>query len=159
MKGEVFTSSLFYYTYFGGRMKRCNRCEELKPLSEFYKRNASSDQVQSQCKACVKLYHSETHHSTRRHGLTFEEREAWLESQGGTCLYCDKLSPFMVIHHDHACCPGSWSCGRCVVAILCKKCNTASGGFNDDPEQMRRAADHLEQATAMMVARNVFTRR
>ena len=32
------------------------------------------------------------------------------------------------IDHDHRCCPGSESCGKCIRGILCSSCNTGLAG-------------------------------
>jgi len=40
------------------------------------------------------------------------------------------------IDHDHRCCPGTFSCGRCLLGLLCHKCNFGSGYFDDDPEKL-----------------------
>ena len=34
--------------------RKCTRCEQVKPLGEFYARNAEGTTWQSACKACVK---------------------------------------------------------------------------------------------------------
>ena len=39
-------------------MKKCNRCEELKPLSEFHKRKDSRDGYAYHCKVCIGIYRS-----------------------------------------------------------------------------------------------------
>lgn len=37
------------------------------------------------------------------------------------------MTPVAHVDHDHACCPGTRSCGLCVRGILCPTCNTRSG--------------------------------
>jgi hypothetical protein len=50
------------------------------------------------------------------------------------------------IDHDHACCPGSSSCGRCVRGVVCSRCNTNLAHFE------RLLADvGLEKALAWIV--------
>ena len=49
------------------------------------------------------------------------------------------------VDHDHACCAGKVTCGKCVREIICARCNIGLGGFRDDPEAMRRAADYVER--------------
>lgn len=48
-----------------------------------------------------------------------------------------------VVDHDHTCCPGKRSCGRCVRGLLCNRCNRALGQFGDDIETLRRAVAYL----------------
>jgi len=83
----------------------------------------------------------------RKYGLTPEVFAAKLAEQGGHCPFCP---PGMVaeawdVDHDHRCCPGQWSCGRCVRAILCRLHNRGLGAFGDDPELLRAAADYIER--------------
>lgn len=52
------------------------------------------------------------------------------------------------VHHDHGCCPGQGSCGKCVVALLCFACNLCAGVVGDDPEKLRRLADVIDLKSA-----------
>jgi hypothetical protein len=79
------------------------------------------------------------HYVKSLYGLTTEEREAL----GDTCHICGEGGG-MVVDHDHACCPGSKSCGKCVRGVLCRKCNLAIGHFDDDVERIRSAIKYLE---------------
>lgn len=147
-------------------MKRCSGCGEVKPLADFHKSGRKwGDGHRTRCKVCLNAYarnyHRESVRSITRHGITVNKSERLFESQGGNCPICPvgEISSFLVIHHDHECCPGQWSCGKCITAVLCKKHNTASGGFNDDPDQMRAMADLIEKSRAWLQVSSVFTRK
>lgn len=43
-----------------------------------------------------------------------------------TCDLCHEARP-LVVDHDHACCQGRRSCGRCVRGFVCQPCNYALG--------------------------------
>jgi len=68
----------------------------------------------------------------RRFGLTPEEYEALLKSQGSGCAIC-RMTPEengrrLAVDHDHACCPDRMkTCGACVRGLLCMKCNNHLG--------------------------------
>lgn len=51
----------------------------------------------------------------------------------------------LVVDHDHACCPGGKSCGRCVRGFLCGGCNTGIGLFSENAAVIRAAADYLDR--------------
>lgn len=55
--------------------------------------------------------------------LTPELLHALYLAQGGRCGICDASLVDPVIDHDHACCPGKRTCGRCVRGLLCRACN------------------------------------
>lgn len=98
-------------------------------------------------------------HLKHRYGLTLEDRQQMLDNQGGCCYLCgDPFDPDRPrgIHtdHDHDCCPGSRSCGKCIRGLACDGCNSGVGHFRDDPDRMRRAADALEAAKARVQARS-----
>lgn len=69
----------------------------------------------------------------RKHlyGLTQDQYLQRLETQHWQCDIChdafDKnSSPY--IDHDHECCRGIRSCGKCLRSFLCRTCNTQVGG-------------------------------
>ena len=85
----------------------------------------------------------------RTYGLT---TLAWIqlfESQGCGCAVCKRMDPTdkngWQTDHDHSCCPGKKSCGRCVRGILCGPCNKGLGALLDSPEILRNGADYIEK--------------
>lgn len=51
------------------------------------------------------------------------------------------------LDHDHACCPGSKSCGGCVRGWLCRRCNTVLGLVGDSPETLQGLVSYLDAQT------------
>jgi hypothetical protein len=49
------------------------------------------------------------------------------------------------IDHDHSCCPGEQTCGKCIRGIVHLRCNRLCGMAKDNPEILRRCADYLEK--------------
>lgn len=47
------------------------------------------------------------------------------------------------VDHDHSCCEGPTSCGRCVRGGLCEACNMAIGVLGDNLEGVLRAVKYL----------------
>jgi len=48
------------------------------------------------------------------------------------------------VDHDHTCCPGDKTCGKCVRGILCAKHNVGLGAFNDSVAELKKAIAYLE---------------
>lgn len=93
-----------------------------------------------------------------RYGLPPGEFERRLAEQDGCCYLCREpldLEKKRGIHvdHDHGCCRGNRSCGKCVRGLACHACNTGIGAFGDDPERMIRVAERLTAANAEVAAR------
>ena len=63
----------------------------------------------------------------RRHKMTPEQYEVKLAEQGGHCALCDAAQYSdkrrLPVDHDHICCPGENTCGKCTRGILCANCN------------------------------------
>lgn len=86
----------------------------------------------------------------RLYNITQSDWDAMVERQGNRCAICPTDRPggrgeSWHIDHDHACCPGKGSCGRCVRGLLCGDCNVAIGRMRDDPVLLRAAASYLER--------------
>jgi hypothetical protein len=75
-----------------------------------------------------------------RYGISIERFEELLEQQGFKCGICDsKLDAgfFTAVDHCHE--------TGLIRGILCSRCNTALGGFRDNPEILRRAIEYVER--------------
>jgi len=82
------------------------------------------------------------------YGMTVDRyRKIW-DAQGGVCRLCGNEQQgrleTLAVDHDHACCPGKRSCGKCVRGLLCDRCNNGLGCFGDDVALIRSAADYVE---------------
>jgi hypothetical protein len=99
----------------------CLGCGKNKPMSEYSVVNAAGA-PRPYCKPCnaerVRLSH---------YNVSKEFIELLLRYQGGNCAICGAAEAggrgAMHIDHDHACCQGRRSCGECVRALICAKCN------------------------------------
>lgn len=76
----------------------------------------------------------------RKYGITPEQRNTILDSQGFACAICHgALDEGRATHVDHCHTTGA------VRGILCSPCNTAIGLLKEDPEVLRRAVEYLAQ--------------
>lgn len=83
----------------------------------------------------------------RNYGVSAEDYKNLLSGQGGACAICSQpetaLDPktgaarAMAVDHCH-------TSGK-VRALLCSKCNTGLGSFNDDPARLTAAIAYLRQ--------------
>ncbi len=85
------------------------------------------------------------------YGITPDQFMRMLDSQQWQCDICyDGIDiQLAFVDHDHGCCSGVGSCGRCVRALLCRRCNAFLGMAQDDPERLKRAAAYLESHAAL----------
>ncbi|MEW2523967.1 endonuclease VII domain-containing protein [Streptomyces sp. NPDC047071] len=114
--------------------KRCPRCEEVKPHSEWELNATSSDGYSSYCKPC-RAERNRRDYFKRTYGITIEDRDEMIAEQKGLCVICLKTPP---AHVDHC-----HETGR-VRGVLCFNCNSAIGKLGDDPDALRRAISYLE---------------
>ncbi len=77
--------------------------------------------------------------------------------QGGTCAVCRRAtgkSKKLSVDHDHACCDGPVSCGKCCRGLLCGICNKMLGAARDSVDFFQRAIDYLEHPPYQEMRRN-----
>jgi len=145
-------------------VRKCFRCGESKALDEFTLNKTCTSGRTSICKSCTNTYHREwadnperkieasyrnrKTHLLRWFHLTEEQFDALLAAQDGVCACCGtdqwgSPSGVPAVDHDHSCCPGKRSCGKCVRGLLCMSCNTLAGAFEHPKKDM--ILDYLER--------------
>lgn len=139
--------------------KICTACLETKPLEAFSlggMRNGIHRRS-SQCRSCRNAAYNKRRGASidigrdmdlwKRYRISLETYNQMLAVQGGRCKICSihesEVTKRFCVDHDHKCCPGSATCGKCIRGLLCGPCNRGIGQFLDDPEFLRRAADYL----------------
>lgn len=120
--------------------KQCSQCLDDLPVDAFHKRkdnNGSDGRPMSRCKEC----HNQAQRDgrlVRKYGLTLEQYQELLDSQGGVCAICKEVpqgKSRAPVDHDH---------GTGIVrGILCHQCNVGLGHFRDDPKLLIAATDYL----------------
>jgi len=145
--------------------KKCTKCGETKPLAAFTwdKAAGKSGHYKSSCKACGAAAKREREHANPEgarnikllwhYGITLEYYQQKLAEQNGTCYICRQPETqidgrygkvlALAVDHDHSCCPGKRSCGKCLRGLICKRCNQTLGLVNDNPEILRAMVEYL----------------
>ncbi|BCO56135.1 hypothetical protein MINTM005_13790 [Mycobacterium intracellulare] len=128
--------------------KQCRKCGNWLGESNFGKDRQASDGFSRLCKRCAAVWRCSWLHKC--------DVQAMLEAQLGRCAVCGQaMLDDWVVDHDHSCCPGERSCGKCVRALLCRGCNCGLGNFKDSPDSLRAAADYIvNYSLAREVVRN-----
>lgn len=136
---------------------RCSVCGEVRSASDFHRNRSTWNGLSQWCKPCQKVdYRANRDRNLRtarsirlsRYGMTADEYDVLLERQAGVCAICKSPpegSKRLAIDHDHSCCPGTArSCGKCVRALLCTRCNPMLGYAKDDTARLLAAVDYLQ---------------
>jgi hypothetical protein len=79
----------------------------------------------------------------RNYRISLEVWEDIFSKQGNVCLICSKDSRRFVVDHDHECCPGKKTCGRCIRGIICENCNKTLGLIKDSKETLINMIKYL----------------
>jgi hypothetical protein len=131
-------------------MKPCATCNEVKPLSEFYKQPRGKDGHFRHCKSCdikrVKQWienNPEQSKNTillRKYGITSQIFDGMLDDQCGRCAICGthfESSKTTNIDHCH-------TTGK-VRALLCRHCNLVLGHAKESVQILENAVQYLNQ--------------
>lgn len=141
--------------------KICNKCGTEKDLNLFAKGSSYKDGRRNVCKKCHSDYmvdyyknndeqrkiknkiNSVTRPTWRRHKITEEQFNKMLYMYDKKCHAC-KTNDAVNIDHDHNCCAGGFSCGKCVRGILCHHCNSALGFVRDSEDTLNKLIKYLK---------------
>jgi len=134
--------------------QKCNKCNEEKPASKFHKNRDSKTGLSIWCKACAgDHYHNRTKPIRQTeegklrkknsalkysYNMSLEEYHALLEHQDHKCAICKQgtRNKRLAVDHNHI-------TGE-VRGLLCGKCNTALGLFQDSIDVINSAVLYLK---------------
>lgn len=105
---------------------------------QYRKDNAEKIRAAKKAKQPEDTARSRRYYWARKYGLTVDEAETMLESQGGVCAICKQVEPngkHLAVDHCHE--------TGVVRGFLCTNCNNGLGRFKDNPELLIRAADYI----------------
>ena len=133
----------------------CNKCNQIKPATDFFKESQSIRGYRYSCKECEKprfiKYRTENPDKVRLAAIKWRRRsyanfppelfDARFEEQGKVCAICgsDKAGGRGEFHadHDHK--------NKQPRGVLCHNCNIALGNFQDNPEILAAAIEYLKK--------------
>lgn len=92
----------------------------------------------------------------RQYGLTPAQYQALTEAcrkndKGqALCMMCNRVRA-RAVDHDHSCCSGKTSCGKCVRGLLCTRCNVFLGHSRDDTAVAYSMISYLDYPPAKTI--------
>ena len=115
--------------------KYCIDCKQIKLLYEFGINAGGRKLAKPYCLKCAR-----NRQLQQLYGISGEDYEKLFKKQGGQCAICGTIKAgekniFFSIDHNHQ--------TNKIRGLLCYKCNTALGMFNDDPGLLEKAAQYL----------------
>ena len=119
--------------------KRCTRCKEEKPISEFHQDSATPDGYKYWCKSCrTETRKFESYMAL--YGLSKEDYLLLKKEQNNSCALCgrheDMVKRGLVVDHDH-------TTGE-LRGLLCNDCNTSLGKLGDNEVGLTRALRYVK---------------
>lgn len=135
----------------GGKNYCCRDCGKNKRNS-WYKKHSKREaarakryrenlppEVLKERKRLEAIKHAERRFNNQlmwRYKLPRTRYDALLVFQGHRCAVC-KVNKAggrgrWHVDHDHACCPGKFSCGKCIRGLLCHGCNIGVGALGNN---------------------------
>jgi recombination endonuclease VII len=97
--------------------------------------------------AWQRAWKGKTEARAKKHGTTMTHLRDLLSAQSDACAnpgcQCALTIEAACVDHDHRCCSGAGSCGRCIRGLLCQRCNRLLGQAHDDTGVLLGAITYL----------------
>lgn len=125
-----------------GKTRTCKICKVEKPISSF-RRMGRSKYRHSYCRDCA-THHAHARMVKNKYGISADDYAQMLYNQGNVCAICKQSdTKRLSVDHDHACCSGDTSCGKCIRGLLCSRCNRTLGMVKDDVSILKNMIEYL----------------
>jgi hypothetical protein len=127
--------------------KKCNKCGEVKPVSEYHPHKSIKCGLFPHCKECHRNHYRKNRFEwrngflNRTYGISFDEYLTMFQAQGGLCAICHGVQAsgkVLAVDHDH-------ETGK-VRGLLCGRCNMALGLIDEDPFWPDKVGKYLTEA-------------
>lgn len=143
--------------------KKCTKCDQIQPISEFYEDKRRPGKHQSRCRRCYAEYGRQRAQQIdgaawqrqyrqvaplrvferklkREFGISLSQYESLLQQKEGKCWCCGRQEPGGMsgkwhVDHDHS--------TGVVRGILCHFCNTGIGLLGDTVDGVQNAIHYL----------------
>lgn len=134
--------------------KQCHKCNDVKPLDQFYRQQGCKNGIRGSCKSCRSSDRKSWAASPRgklnvknrnlkQYGITVEQYNNMHAEQDGKCAICNNPSAnnrLLGLDHCH-------TTGQ-IRKLLCMECNTGLGKFKDSRPLLQKALNYLEVCEA-----------
>ena len=120
----------------------CSNCKEEKPFADFDRSQNDGYRKVGRCTPC-----GNRARQAIRHGMSLQFLTDLENQQNNCCAICKLPEPKpwrLSVDHDHSCCPGKSSCGKCVRGLLCDTHNRMLGLAGDDISVLENAIEYLK---------------
>jgi len=128
----------------------CSICREEKRKThcpQGHEKNSINTSPSGNCRICARD-NQRRYRPLNKYGITPEKMTELLDAQDNSCAICHIKfgtgAQRPEVDHDHSCCPGQVTCGKCIRKILCNNCNGMIGKARDSISILRSAVYYLE---------------
>lgn len=133
--------------------RECTKCGQYKPWSQFWGSATGHGHANHRMSRCILCIDKESARAVmhayklRRHHITEEQIAYLITLDGDVCALCGGSQQIegadLDIDHDHKCCPGAFSCGKCIRGRLCRACNRLAGRVEAANFTLAQLAEYL----------------
>ena len=133
--------------YRGGRkLKKIEKNETHKECRSCGLINIFIESKNCYCDECMSQKNYEKNIKLR-FNISMEDYNNMLLKQNGTCAICKEVSNDrrLSVDHDHNCCSGQYTCGKCIRSLICHRCNLVLGQVNDNIYILKSMFEYLQK--------------
>jgi len=151
----------YFYVLHGKLRVRCKQCHAIavkkwqdahpEHYENYRKPWALADREKNREKWRARQFNQDM----RKMGKNADWYEEQFKKQNGLCAICGQAETIihyrtkqpkrLCVDHDHRCCPGiNSSCGKCVRALLCSRCNPSLAILEEKPGWAEKALAYLK---------------